>query len=84
MQRKVRGSRWLRVPLSRRAFLAGGLTAVGVARGGTRASGVVRQSLRLSSSPFALGVASGEPTPDGFVLWTRLAPDPVNGGGMPR
>ena len=25
---------------------------------------------------------SGDPAPDGFVLWTRLAPDPVNGGGM--
>jgi alkaline phosphatase D len=27
--------------------------------------------------PFTLGVASGEPTPDGFVLWTRLAPEPL-------
>ena len=34
--------------------------------------------------PFSLGVASGDPTPGGFVLWTRLAPDPlVPGGGMP-
>jgi alkaline phosphatase D len=33
--------------------------------------------------PFKLGVASGEPLPDGVVLWTRLAPDPLNGGGMP-
>ncbi|MEJ7719302.1 MAG: alkaline phosphatase D family protein [Ilumatobacteraceae bacterium] len=32
---------------------------------------------------FTLGVASGEPTPDGVVLWTRLAPDPLMGGGMP-
>jgi alkaline phosphatase D len=32
---------------------------------------------------FTLGVASGEPTPTGVVLWTRLAPDPINGGGMP-
>jgi len=32
---------------------------------------------------FALGVASGEPTPDSVVLWTRLAPDPLEGGGMP-
>lgn len=30
-----------------------------------------------------LGVASGEPAPDGFVIWTRLAPDPLAGGGMP-
>lgn len=33
--------------------------------------------------PFTLGVASGDPLPDGVVLWTRLAPDPLNGGGMP-
>jgi len=35
------------------------------------------------SYPFSLGVASGDPTPDGVVLWTRLAPDPLNGGGLP-
>jgi alkaline phosphatase D len=29
-----------------------------------------------------LGIASGDPTPDGFVLWTRLAPAPLAGGGM--
>ncbi len=33
--------------------------------------------------PFALGVASGDPLPDGIVLWTRLAPKPLEGGGMP-
>ena len=32
---------------------------------------------------FTLGVASGTPKLDGFILWTRLAPDPLNGGGMP-
>src|SRR5690606_27426232 len=32
---------------------------------------------------FTLGVASGDPMPDSVVLWTRLAPDPLNGGGMP-
>ncbi|WP_230483537.1 alkaline phosphatase D family protein [Sphingomonas sp. Leaf21] len=26
---------------------------------------------------FSLGVASGEPSPDGMVLWTRLAPQPL-------
>ncbi|MGA0570712.1 alkaline phosphatase D family protein [Variovorax sp. VNK109] len=31
---------------------------------------------RISSNPFALGVASGSPSPDGMVLWTRL----VSGG----
>ena len=33
--------------------------------------------------PFSLGVASGDPLPDGVVLWTRLAPKPLDGGGMP-
>ncbi|MGZ8939860.1 MAG: alkaline phosphatase D family protein [Limisphaerales bacterium] len=33
--------------------------------------------------PFSLGVASGDPMPDGFVIWTRLAPKPLEGGGMP-
>jgi alkaline phosphatase D len=28
--------------------------------------------------PFKLGVASGDPTPDGAVLWTRLAPTPAD------
>jgi alkaline phosphatase D len=37
--------------------------------------------------PFQLGVAAGAPAPDGFVLWTRLAPeplspDPATPGGM--
>lgn len=37
----------------------------------------------LSADPFALGVAAGDPWPDGFVIWTRLAPAPLEGGGMP-
>ncbi|NRQ33464.1 alkaline phosphatase [Nonomuraea sp. NN258] len=40
----------------------------------------------LKSDPFTLGVASGDPSTDGFVLWTRLAADPLGGdgrGGMP-
>src|SRR3954453_18213222 len=27
--------------------------------------------------PFSLGVAAGSPRPSGFVIWTRLAPDPL-------
>lgn len=39
--------------------------------------------VELSADPFTLGVASGDPDPTSVVLWTRLAPDPLNGGGMP-
>ena len=37
---------------------------------------------KFAKDPFTLGVASGDPTASGIVLWTRLAPDPFNGGGM--
>ena len=33
--------------------------------------------------PFTLGVASGDPEPDGVVIWTRLAPSPLTGDGLP-
>nr|WP_231134839.1 alkaline phosphatase D family protein [Motilibacter deserti] len=32
--------------------------------------------------PFTLGIASGDPSPDGVVLWTRLATDPVAEDGF--
>jgi alkaline phosphatase D len=38
--------------------------------------------VRFAAYPFALGVASGAPRSDGVVLWTRLAPLPLEGGGM--
>jgi alkaline phosphatase D len=31
-----------------------------------------------SGDPFSLGVAAGTPSSDGFVLWTRLAPQPLS------
>lgn len=38
----------------------------------------------VGAFPFTLGVAAGDPWPDGFVLWTRLAPRPLDeNGGMP-
>ncbi|GIU66389.1 alkaline phosphatase D family protein [Candidatus Phycosocius spiralis] len=36
------------------------------------------QTPKFISDPFTLGVASGDPTQDGFVLWTRLAPEPLD------
>ena len=40
----------------------------------------------FAEHPFQLGVASGEPRPDAIVLWTRLAPRPLEplGGLEPR
>lgn len=36
---------------------------------------------RFSGFPFSLGVASGAPLPNAGVLWTRLAQEPLRGGG---
>ena len=48
-----------------------------VALSAARVASLVAQP-RFRVDPFALGVASGYPTPAGFVLWTRLVgvPDP--------
>lgn len=68
---------------NRRGFLAmtGSLAAAAV--WSSRAGGAVKKDVALSDYPFSLGVASGDPAPDGFVIWTRLAPKPIEGGGMP-
>ncbi|MBM2614127.1 alkaline phosphatase D family protein [Actinoplanes sp. LDG1-06] len=60
--------------LSRRTFVLGSLGAVVAPR-------------PAPAYPFTLGVASGEPAPDSVVLWTRLAPKPLDEdgqGGMSR
>ena len=36
---------------------------------------------RFADDPFQLGVASGDPTPTGGILWTRLAPRPLEPDG---
>ena len=62
---------------TRRAVL-GGLTA------GLAAPAIVRAQALFVETPFRLGVASGDPSPDGFVIWTRLAPRPLElHSGMP-
>jgi alkaline phosphatase D len=72
-----------RTGLTRRRLLeaAGAMAAMTLAA--HLGSRVAHGQPRFAADPFALGVASGDPVADGFVLWTRLAPDPLNGGGMP-
>lgn len=66
--------------ISRRTFL---LAASGALALGAAPAHRVLATPGFSADPFALGVASGYPRPDGMVLWTRLAPHPLHGGGMP-
>jgi len=63
------------MPLHRRTFILGGVVTAGAT-----ALGVSRAS--AAAYPFTLGVASGEPAADGFVIWTRLAPSPLNADGL--
>jgi alkaline phosphatase D len=70
------------VNLSRRQLLSGAL-----ALGATQLTAPITRRVwaqpRFSSTPFSLGTASGYPLPTGVVLWTRLAPAPLQpGGGM--
>jgi alkaline phosphatase D len=52
-----------------------GFTLTGRAQARRQATG------RFDADPFTLGVASGDPLPDSVVLWTRLAPDPLEPKG---
>jgi alkaline phosphatase D len=67
-------------PLNRRDFLRFASLA-GLGFSGVRASSQVI----FSSNPFALGLASGDPSSDGFVIWTRLITEPgkPTGTGVP-
>src|SRR5688572_22889451 len=70
----------LRRILTRRALLTGSAAAL--------VAGHTRPARTATGYPFTLGVASGNPRPDGMVLWTRLAPEPLSPdperpGGMP-
>jgi alkaline phosphatase D len=78
--RKTTGS----LLFGRRGFLTGmGVTLLHTAVSAQTLS-VFESRKPIGGWPFTLGVASGDPTSDGFVLWTRLAPKPLEpGGGMP-
>ncbi|MEM7688938.1 MAG: alkaline phosphatase D family protein [Pseudomonadota bacterium] len=72
-----------RLELSRRfalkAFGASAITGLALVSGARAIAQPIFQAY-----PFQLGIASGEPSFDGFVIWTRLAPEPFEiGYGMP-
>ena len=64
--------------VNRRRFLSGAALATGslliAGCDGTRS----RPEGGYTDDPFSLGVASGDPTSNGIVLWTRIAPHPLD------
>ncbi|WP_393083215.1 alkaline phosphatase D family protein [Streptomyces sp. LN704] len=73
------------VSRDRRHFLTASAAVLGAAASAQLwVPGTARSAVPpLPDGVFSLGVASGDPLADAVVLWTRLAPDPLNGGGMP-
>ena len=73
--------------ISRRTLITTGLGAgLVIALPGTAVADQRNSEASLPADPFTLGIASGDPWPDGFVIWTRLALSPLaeDGlGGMP-
>ena len=66
--------------LNRRNFLQS--TAALLAWQATRSlAQVPGRAIALGVNPFTLGIASGDPSADGVVLWTRLAPHPEQPAG---
>ena len=71
--------------MTRRRFVRlGGAGATAVVFAGAPPLPRATGTTGFRSNPFSLGVASGEPEANGVVLWTRLAPEPLQGGGMPE
>jgi alkaline phosphatase D len=66
---------------SRRQFILGGASALGVVGFGLGGGLLARP--RFDAYPFALGVASGDPADDGFVLWTRIATAQTDAAFLP-
>lgn len=67
------------VILKRRQFLSG--LAMGAAAASISSpwrGSAIAATPKFINDPFSLGVASGDPTSDGFVLWTRIAPNPLD------
>ena len=62
---------------TRRLVLGGGLAALGLGLAPAFLRGAAAGP-KWPSDPFSLGVAAGSPSADGFVIWTRLAPDPLS------
>ena len=68
--------------MDRRQFLGASARLAALAALGQLGACTQSGPFKFDRDPFTLGVASGDPLPDGVVLWTRLAPDPLAGGGM--
>ncbi|MBD2676662.1 MULTISPECIES: alkaline phosphatase [Nostoc] len=75
--------RLLQSRIKRRNLIIGAGALSGFAIANQFSHQTASATTRFSNYPFTLGVASGDPDATSVVIWTRLAPEPLNGGGMP-
>src|SRR5438046_4379753 len=68
--------------MNRRALLGATARLAALAALGQLGACTQPGPFKFDRDPFTVGVASGDPLPDGVVLWTWLAPDPLAGGRM--
>ncbi len=71
------------VQVSRRSLLRGAALWAGASVAGFSPVRQARAAPIFLNDPFQLGVASGDAVADGFVIWTRLAPDPFDPQALP-
>jgi alkaline phosphatase D len=66
----------------RRLFLLNAARLVGASTAASSSLLLAKPS-NAAGYPFSLGVASGSPLPDSVILWTRIAPDPLDATRTP-
>ncbi len=79
LTRKTRQTYTRRQLLKLSSSILGALSLGGVS---SFLHGAARQIGNLPADPFTLGVASGDPTADSVILWTRLARDVLAEAGL--
>lgn len=70
----------------RRTFMqrTGGVSLAAILGMSGGATAMVNEDGEFESDPYTLGVASGDPLPNSVIIWTRLAPNPLDpSGAMP-
>ncbi|MCP4885883.1 MAG: alkaline phosphatase [Planctomycetaceae bacterium] len=84
MRKRIRPRQSRTYGVQRRDFLRYLAAVSAIPTISSRSDGqTINEQPSFDGNPFLLGVASGDPEPDGVVIWTRLATTPLDGGGIP-
>jgi alkaline phosphatase D len=76
-------SRFRKHSASRRQWLLSATSLAAAIAGARIVSGSTSSAIAFSADPFQMGVASGDPSEDGVVLWTRISTNPTEIDALP-